>query len=492
MSDDNSKNLESFSRFEPIIFMAVLIIGIVSALFFLVTKTAVKDERTPDGRIIVNYWEKWTGFERDALVAVIDDFNKSQNKIFVKLLTVSTIDQKLLLATAGGTPPDIAGVWVQNVNVFAEKGALTPLNKMLEKKGISRKDYIPVFWDLCERKGFMWALPSTPATVALHWNKRLFRDAGLDPDKPPKSRAELDEMNEKLTIVSLKRGSEVVKVRYCELTDEEKKQKNFDIVQLGYTPTEPGWWNSMWCYWFDGELWDGERKITADSKEGIEALKWFKSFGEKYGIQNLRNFGASFGNFSSPQNPFLSEKVAMVLQGVWMFNFIEKYAPQVEWAAAPFPSLGENPKNPFVSIAECDVLVIPKGARHAKEAFEFMSYVNSRGPMEKLNMGQRKFSPLAEVSPDFVKDHPNKYIQVFIDLAKSPGVRTIPKMPVWNEYNTELSVAYDQAFTDVLSPEEALKNARERTQWKLDKILKRWDMIKDDRMKEWKQENDAW
>ncbi len=384
----------SFSSFEPAIYMAFILLGSVSALFFLVTKTAVKDDRTDDGRVVVNYWEKWTGFERDALVEVIDDFNMSQDRIFVKLLTVSTIDQKLLLATAGGTPPDLAGVWVQNVNVFAEKGALTPLNKMLERKGIGRDDYIPVFWDLCERKGFMWALPSTPATVALHWNKRLFKEAGLDPEKPPGSRAELDRMNEILTVVSVERGGERLKLRYCDLSGEEKARKDFEIVQLGYTPTEPGWWNSMWCYWFDGELWDGESRISADNPANVEALEWFKSFGEKYGVQNLRNFGASFGNFSSPQNPFLSEKIAMVLQGVWMFNFIEKYAPQIEWGAAPFPKLGGDPAGPPVSIAECDVLVIPKGARHPREAFEFMAYLNSRKPMEKLLMVNRKLTPL--------------------------------------------------------------------------------------------------
>lgn len=248
----------------------------------------------------------------------------------------------------------------------------------------------------------------------------------------------------------------------------------------------------MWCYWFDGELWDGESRISADNPANVEALEWFKSFGEKYGVQNLRNFGASFGNFSSPQNPFLSEKIAMVLQGVWMFNFIEKYAPQIEWGAAPFPKLGGDPAGPPVSIAECDVLVIPKGARHPREAFEFMAYLNSRKPMEKLVMGQRKFSPLAELSPEFVGNHPNKHIRTFIDLARSPGARTIPKLPVWNEYGVELSVAYDQAFTGVMPPKDTLANARERTQWKLDKILRRWKLTGKDRIEEWSKANDAW
>ena len=38
---------------------------------------------------------------------------------------------KVLLATAGGNPPDIAGLWDGDVVPFAEQGALTPLDDYL-------------------------------------------------------------------------------------------------------------------------------------------------------------------------------------------------------------------------------------------------------------------------------------------------------------------------------------------------------------------------
>ena len=36
------------------------------------------------GRIVLEYWEKWTGFEREAMARVVEDFNQSQEKIFVR------------------------------------------------------------------------------------------------------------------------------------------------------------------------------------------------------------------------------------------------------------------------------------------------------------------------------------------------------------------------------------------------------------------------
>ena len=125
------------------------------------------DARTEDGRVIVHYWEKWTGFEDDAMQSVVDDFNASQNRILVKKLTgIGEVERKLMLATAGGDPPDVAGVWPATIPGFSEKGALTPLDKMIQDAGIKREDYIPVYWDLCSYHGFMWALPATPTSLA--------------------------------------------------------------------------------------------------------------------------------------------------------------------------------------------------------------------------------------------------------------------------------------------------------------------------------------
>jgi len=444
-------------------------------------------DRTEDGRILVEYWEKWTGFEGDAMQAVVDDFNRSQDRIFVRKLTVSNIDHKMMLATAGGNPPDLAGLWSHNIPVYAEKGALTPLNRLLEEAGITRDDYIPVFWDLCQLRGFMWALPSTPASVALHWNKKMFRDAGLDPERPPRTIEELDRMGEQITLVEVKRNGKKERIRFTELTDEERASHSFDIITLGYTPSEPGWWNAVWGYWFGGRLWDEDRKITANSPENIEAFTWFQGYTKKYGLNNLRKFGAAFGNFASPQNPFLAGQVAMVMQGVWMYNFIDKYAPELEWAVAPFPSRDPE-KWPNVTMVECDVLVIPRGSRHEREAFEFIKYVNTQPAMEKLNLGQRKFSALATTSDDFIRSHPNRYIETFLALARSPNAIPVPRISVYNEYVDEMSVAADRIFNLLATPEVALGDVQARMQWKFDRVLRRWDLIKDDRLKEWSAE----
>jgi ABC-type glycerol-3-phosphate transport system substrate-binding protein len=179
-----------------------------------------------DGRVVLKYWEKWTGFESDAMEEVVNDFNASQDRIVVEYNSVSQIDRRLMLATAGGVPPDIAGIYSGNIPVYAENNALTPLDRFARRAGISEEDYIPVFWNLCRYRKHLWALPSTPGCNALIYNKKMFREAGLDPDKPPRSIAELETFNEKLT----------------------RRSPSGRLETIGHLPEEPGWWNGLWGY----------------------------------------------------------------------------------------------------------------------------------------------------------------------------------------------------------------------------------------------------
>lgn len=403
-------------------------------------------------RIVVTYWEKWTGFEGEAMRKTVEAFNASQDRIEVRLFTTSQIDRKMLMATAGGIPPDIAGLWSYNVIPYADKNALLPLDEYAAKYGLSRERFIPAFWDLCYHRGHLWGLPSTPASLALHWNKKLFRQAGLDPERPPRTIEELDEYADRLT----------------------RRNAKGEIIQAGFMPAEPGWWPWAWGYFFGGRLWNAKDKITATAPENVRAYRWVRSYADRLGVKQLQVFASGFGNFSSPQNPFLSGLVAMELQGVWMHNFIDKYAPELEWGAAPFPHPADRPDLANTTPVEEDVLVIPKGAKHPNEAFEFIAFVNSRKGSELLNMGQRKFPPLLDISPRFLKDHPNPYITVFIQLAKSNNAFVPPQMPLWQEYQAEMGTAFDQIWLAEKTPDEALRDVEVRMQRKLDRDLKRY------------------
>jgi ABC-type glycerol-3-phosphate transport system substrate-binding protein len=410
----------------------------------------------PPGPVHVTYWEKWTGFEGDAMRDVVDYYNKSQNKIHVDLLTISGIEQKTLMATAAGVPPDVAGLYGPNVAQYADDHAVMQLDDLCKAGGITPDRYIPAYWDVGVYHNHIYSLPTTPASTALHYNYKMLQAAGYDPQKPPQTIEEMDQMVDKLT----------------------KRNSSGQITQSGFIHAEPGWWNWCWGYMFGGRLWDGKSKITANSPENIRAFEWIASYSKKYGPNAIQSFKGGFGSFSSPQNAFLSSKVAMELQGVWMSNFIGKFAPDLagpprEWGAAPFPYPADRPDLANSTLIDEDVLVIPRGSRHVKEAFDFISFVESQKGMEMLCMGQRKHTPLVDVSPEFYAHHPNPFIKLFSTLPRGKNTYFPPKIGIWPEYTSEMNVAFDQVQLLKKTPKEALQDVQDRMQPKLDEYLER-------------------
>jgi multiple sugar transport system substrate-binding protein len=404
----------------------------------------------PPGPVHVVYWEKWTGFEADAMRDVVNAFNRSQNRIFVDYLSVSGVETKTLMAIAGGAPPDIAGLYGNNVAQYADDQAIENLDDRCKAAKITADQYIPAFISICTIHNHLYALPSAPASVALHYNKAMFQAAGLDPDKPPKTFEEMGVMCDKIF-----------------------RQKNGHVEAVGFLPSEPGWWNFAWGYWFGGTLWDGKSKITANCPENVAAFNWIKGFGQKFGVQSLQTFRGGFGSFSSPTNAFMEQQVAMELQGVWMANFIGKYAPTMTWGVAPFPHPANRPDLANRTIADEDVLTIPRGARHPSEAFEFIRYVESVKGMEQLCLEQKKNSPLRVMPKEFYLKHPNPNIRLFSNLPKGAHTFTVPKMGIWPEYEAALNDAFDAVNLGAKSPQQALDEVQSTMQPRLDESIAR-------------------
>ena len=478
--------------------------GPMESLKLNVTMEDAKD------RVIVHYWEKWSGTEADQMRQIVNQFNTTvgvKENIYVQYMSMSQVDRKTLVSTAAGAPPEIAGLWQDQVAQWAALDALEPLDERAAKYGIKEGYYKQVYWDACHYKGHLVGLISTPATIMLHYNKELFRAkakeltaAGLDPERAPRT---LDEMQAYAKI----------------LTTRDAKGK---LQVAGFIPSEPGWWRTRTPLWWGAHLYNSETdKFDFTSKECIAAFSWWASFSDAdhLGFDAISEFSSSFGNFASAENPFLSGKVAMTLQGPWMVNFIQMNKPEwnnpavkglkpdspefrqkmreymklpVEerqklagWGVAPFPSVysdeivkkykGDDKKiqqelvNHGVAFCDFDVLVIPKGAPHQKEAFRFIAYLQQQDVMETICALHGKPTPLAAPArPEWLARHPNPYIDQFDAIARSEHSQAQPKVAVWPEAEEALGAAVDRIVRLDGSPQKNLAEAQARAQPKLD------------------------
>ena len=132
------------------------------------------------------------------------DFEKDNPGIKVKPIYAGTYQEtivKALTAHKGGTPPATSVLLSTDMFTLIDEDAIVPIDEFV--KSDADKKWLGSFF-----KGFMlnsqtggktWGIPFQRSTVVLYWNKELFKEAGLDPEKAPANWEEQVAFAQKLT-----------------------------------------------------------------------------------------------------------------------------------------------------------------------------------------------------------------------------------------------------------------------------------------------------
>ncbi|MEV0034965.1 sugar ABC transporter substrate-binding protein [Streptomyces sp. NPDC050804] len=139
------------------------------------------------GRITFQTWNLQANF-KDYFNGVIEDFEKKYPDTEVRWVDrpAEGYADKLSADAAGGTLPDVVNVSPDQVAPLAKAGLALDLDQDSTAAAF-RDEYLPDAWKSHQipgmegTYGFPWYLNTGP----MFYNKRLFEEAGLDPEKPP-------------------------------------------------------------------------------------------------------------------------------------------------------------------------------------------------------------------------------------------------------------------------------------------------------------------
>lgn len=428
--------------------------------------TVAERRAAEEGRTIIVYWDRHSGHEHESRRVLIEEFNESQNEVYVRTLPIGykALMEKTLTATAGGVPPDLMSVDGGIMAQLAAQGLFTPLDDLIaEVPSLNPDAFMSHIWEMVSFDGHVWAIPTTTDTYCLLWNKSAFRRAGLDPERPPQTLKELEEYAAKLTI----------------------RSPSGAIEQMGFLPWLPWDQSFMWGVLFGGQWYNEKtgRVETGSDPAIIASLAWQQSFtvdptsdrNPPYAMppERIQSFTRGIGDYMSANNPFYSGKVAMISEGEWQVTFIPKYAPGLDWGVAPLPQ--PEGVSPIAFGPTCVADVIPVTARNPEAAKKFLRWFYSPrpdgrpSPASDYNHAIHNIPPRTEEAlQERFMAHPK--FRVFVEQLLHRPVAAYPVTPCTQFLTDTIGRFRERVVFRRMTPEEAAMEIETMVNRELERI----------------------
>jgi len=354
-------------------------------------------------------------------------------KVEVTVLPSSTqdIDTKLNAALLSGTFPDVLSAYLAQIGTRGPKGDFLSLNS--DVNGWSdKKDIYESAIQMGTYKGKILGVGFYPAPEILTYRKDFFKEAGLNPEKPPATWEELADCAKKLT----------------------KLDANGNVIRAGLDI--PALNSSV----FFRPIMRQNGSQVINEKKGVPAFTDQSSIEAWEYIFKLKNENVSIPyNYQKKEDiPFVKGNSAMsYLQTTQILKMIQN-DPTMKDKLGFAPVLTHKKKVAFCGFR---LFTIGGKTKHKKESWEFIEFLMSKDQMTRrfkvLNMPVVRTS----LEEDFIASDPvlNKAQLEYIKYGK--GAENVPWL---NSAMAYLHTAYEEVYNNKKTPVQALKDAENNLQ----------------------------
>ena len=243
----------------------------------------------------IAFWHSMAGdIGGKAIPQMANDFNASQETCYVEPIYQGSYDDSLNKLKAGLQSKDTPAV-VQLFDIatrlMVDLQVVTPVQAFIDKETYDVSDLEPNVLSYYTVDEQQVSMPFNTSTPLLYYNKDLFKAAGLDPEKPPRTFAEFEEAAAKLT------------------------QKDGDKTTVyGASFAIYGWFFEQFLAVSNGLYVDNNNgrdafatQATFNSPEGVAIMDWWKRM---YDAGVMANYGRKTVD---TRNAFLAGQTAMFI-----------------------------------------------------------------------------------------------------------------------------------------------------------------------------------
>lgn len=202
---------------------------------------------------------------------MIEQFEQQNPDIDVNAIYAGNYNDarmKALAALKSGEPAQLSVMFSIDVHELKDLDAIVSFDDVVEtdEERAWLDSFYPALMENGKVDGTTWGIPFQRSTIVMYYNKDMFREAGLDPEHPPKNWDELAEMGQKLV----------------------KKDADGNVERWGAMIPSTGY-----PYWMFGalakqngaDLMNSAGNETYFNKpEMVEALQYWRDLGSKYNV----------------------------------------------------------------------------------------------------------------------------------------------------------------------------------------------------------------
>ncbi|WP_079908929.1 ABC transporter substrate-binding protein [Paenibacillus sp. 32352] len=402
-----------------------------------------KGGSSSSGQKKVVFWHAMGGSNTKVVDQLVADFNASQDKIKVEAIFQGTYDDLLskLKASMGSKDgPSLVQMYEIGSRFMIDSKTITPMQKFIDEDKFDLTQLEPNITGYYTLNGKLNSMPFNTSNPILYYNKDLFKAAGLDPEKPPKTFEEVQKAADAITKTGKATGANFA--IYGWFMEQFFANQGAEYVNNGNGRTSLA------------------TESIVNSEAGIKTLTWWKEMIDTKAANNLgRKTDDSKKAFSAGQVGMILESTAS-LKGL-VDNAEGKF--QVGTGFLPKPA---NAKEGGVVVGGASLWIMnDKPNDEQKAAWEFIKFLTS--PKEQaywhINTG---YFPITKKAYDeqSVKDNLKKFpqFQTAINQLHQTKLNTATQgavMGVFPEARQIVEGAIEEVLNNKKSPKDALDAA---------------------------------
>ncbi len=367
----------------------------------------------------------------------------------VKLEVTSAVPlDKIIAALSSQDAPDLLVLGdIYSVGMFASEGLISPLDDYVTANNINIADMYEGPREECHYNGKYYCLPWGTDAYALYWNKAMFEDAGLDPEKPPETMEQMLEYADKLT----------------------KTDADGNLTQVGFIPDFPWMHTELYLAMYGSTYISADgTKAQLDTPEMIAMMKWQQEFYTRYGADKVSRFLSSAGNYLSADSGFYTNKIAMVVDGEWQTGpeYLQKYRPDMDYGIAPMPYPAAHPENKNTVVLWGTVAEIPTNAKNPAGAAKLLAWMEEAKNQTDMmiQLPNLPSSHAAAADPRFQE---NPDLKFFVDLENNGKAQPVYVASFFYDVLTEIYTNQEKVLLGGEDPAVLFKASQETVDTKI-------------------------